>query len=603
MHIHSLLAGVHFFQSLLGVAGCRPNTSKSKVPEDPRDSEDPKAAHEKLGEIEKKNKKRFGGRVVIGMVDIPRTFNPIFANDVASAAVLFRKIFLAPMKLDERTLEPVNEAQESLEILDGGKTFRIHLRKDLVWGDGVKATAQDLMFTLDVIFDEHVAARVSDYFKDSRGQKPQYQLIDSLTVEMRYEEPKPLFRNALPDLWILPKHLWEKDLQEGNFATSVLTTGTPSEKVVGLGPFKLKSFAADQRVVLERNPHFAFTDEEGRALPYLDELYFLIVPDFNGAVLKLEHGEFDLFHGIPPDQVEYVEKIAKKRGLRFIDGGPNNYNVYLTLNQRPGRNKGGRYYVAPHLQRIFSRVEFRRALSHAIDREALVRNVLMGRGTPLYCLETTANPQWHFDCPTFPYNPEEASRLLDTLGLKDRDGDGIREDETGNRISFSGIAVADNSVRVGAMNMIRDDLKKVGIEMKIDLIAFNYLITTIATSLFELRLGSWGRGQTHPIDILSSLLSSGASHYWNPKQVSPATDWEKRVDELAHCTVSELEESKQKNCYREITQIFGQQQPLTFLHSINIYMVAHGDLGNVVVYPFFNHSHYNAERLYWQTDR
>ena len=109
---------------------------------------------------------------------------------------------------------------------------------------------------------------------------------------------------------------------------------------------------------------------------------------------------------------------------------------------------------------------FRRAVSMAIDRDAMIPSVFFGEARKNWAIATPANKMWHSpDLVRYDYNPAEAKRLLASLGWKDGNGDGVLEDARGNPITFTLKTNSDNTLRIGMANFIKDDLAKVGINV------------------------------------------------------------------------------------------------------------------------------------------
>src|SRR5262249_36300980 len=121
-----------------------------------------------------------------------------------------------------------------------------------------------------------------------------------------------------------------------------------------------------------------------------------------------------------------------------------------------------------------------RAVSHAIDREGMVRTALQGRGDPQYGLITTANKKWYDpNVPKFEYDPARAKALLDGMGLKDRNGDGVRDDAQGHKVEFILYTNSENTIRKALGTIVKDNLAAVGISCVFQPIEFNTLISHI----------------------------------------------------------------------------------------------------------------------------
>src|SRR5262249_41781600 len=140
--------------------------------------------------------------------------------------------------------------------------------------------------------------------------------------------------------------------------------------------------------------------------------------------------------------------------------------------------KVGDIYVDPVKYAWFNNPTFRRAVSEAIDRDALITSVFFGDAVKNWSTSTPGNKLWYTaDVKKYDYNPDDAKKLLASLGWKDMDGDGVLEDSHGHPISFTMKTNSDNKLRVAMGNFIKDDLAKVGIKVVLAPVDFNTLIT------------------------------------------------------------------------------------------------------------------------------
>ena len=134
--------------------------------------------------------------------------------------------------------------------------------------------------------------------------------------------------------------------------------------------------------------------------------------------------------------------------------------------------------VEPYKYAWFSNRDFRRAVSMAVDREALIRGPFYGYGIQGCAIFTPGNARWYDSTLTAPdHDPEAAKALLDRIGLMDRNGDGVREDAAGHPVAFTVIYNADNKIRDAMATLLQDDLAKVGIKLTPGGLDFNTLVT------------------------------------------------------------------------------------------------------------------------------
>jgi peptide/nickel transport system substrate-binding protein len=533
---------------------------------------------------------RYGGNLVLPTQGNPKSFNPVIANETSTTSLIQGPVFQGLVGFDPVKFEQTNMLAKSHETSADGLTWIFHLRKGLQWSDGAPFTADDVMFNFDVIFNPKVASSVKDLFKDTKGGFPTYEKVDDLTIKFTLTEVNVLFSAAVGSVYMLPKHKLLKAHQEDRM-DKVLLLDTPPEDIVTMGPFRVKSFTTEQRLVLERNPYYWQKDKWGNRLPYLDKLTFVIVPDFNTSMLKFLAGEVDMYDTINADQYDHIKRDEKEGGFTVRDLGPALSVNYILFNLNDGKNKEDKPYVDPVRLAVFEDVRFRRAMSHAIDREGMIKTALLGRGRPVYCFTGPGNKTWAHDCPKFPYDPAKAKALLDTMGMKDLDGDGYRETADGKPFSFTMSTNVENAVRIAAGNIMKKDFEAVGIKANLKPVPFNALITSSnATYDWEAIILGWASGvPPDPAMSKNILLSSGRTHMWHPKQKATKRAWEKEIDGLMAKVVGVMDLGERKTAYNRVLDIMGEQQAQIFTFNLNTYVAAKHRVGNfrpTVIRPY-----------------
>ena len=286
----------------------------------------------------------------------------------------------------------------------------------------------------------------------------------------------------------------EAAFRSGNFA-AIYNVSTPPNQIVTSGPWKVEQYVPGEKTVLTRNPYWFGVDKAGKRLPYLNELVFLVVPDQDAADLKFRAGELDALDNIKPENYRYYEDNQAKGNYTLYDLGPENNSRFFWFNLNkvqpplkgeslpPGRRVGDSY-VEPAKYALFSNRVFRRAVSMAIDREAIIRSVFYGEGSKSWSISGPSNREWHTPGLVHDdYDVAEAKRLLASIGLKDANGDGLLEDAKGAPVAFQLKTNADNVMRVATANFIKDDLAKVGIRVTLTPMDFNSVITNLRNDL------------------------------------------------------------------------------------------------------------------------
>ena len=515
---------------------------------------------------------REGGTLYFILSGDPKTLNPALAQETTSTAAI-GPLFSGLTRLNLKTMKPEPDLAESWEVSEDGKVWTFHLRKNVRWSDGTPFTADDVIFTFnEIYYNDQIPSSTRDILT-IKGKKIRVEKIDDYTVRFILPEPFAPFLNAL-SAEILPKHKLERYVKEGTFNTAWNVNTDPKE-IVGTGPWVIKEYVKGQRIVYERNPYYWEKDEEGRRLPYITRRVGIIVSDPDTAMLKFKSGEVD-YIGLRPQDIQQVARMGED--VKVYDLGSTPSTTFLVFNQNP-RSKVPKYKL-----KWFQNRKFRVAISHAIDREGICYLVYNGLAKPLYTPVTEANrPYYDKDYyPKFEYDLEKAKKLLESIGFKDRDGDGILEDPEGHDLEFTLITNAGNKERETIGNIVKEDLKKIGVKVHFQPIDFNNLVSRLTAPPYDWEAVIIGlTGSIDPHFGRNVWHSSGLLHMWNPRQKEPQTDWERKVDELIDRGAVELDFEKRVDIYREAFKIITEEQPMIFIATPKSMLAAYDRFGNL----------------------
>ncbi len=551
---------------------------------------------------------KYGGTFVIGTTGNPKGFNPLIANESSTTEILFGPVFQSCWHYNNAKQEEEPGLCEKYVRSDDGLSYTFTLREGLRWSDGSPMTTDDFEFSYKVVIDEGVPNSLKSLFRqgDTEDGKPRYPIfekVDDRTFTFKLFEKNVLFHGAVGSIYAIPKAKWQKAFEAGEF-NKALSLQTPPKDIVSSGPFVVADFKTEERIVLKRNPHYWKVDRDGNRLPYLDRVIFVIVPDFNTSMLKFRQGETDVLD-VRPEDYEALKKKADADGYAVHDLGPAFNTNYLMFNLDDRNDKEGNPYVEPMKQGWFRNVAFRKAVSHAIDRDGIVRTVLSGRGEPLWAFTSPANKKWYPEgkVTKYPYDLEASRKLLAEAGFAEKDG--ALHDAAGNRVEFTIITNSENSTRIAMLNVIKDDLKKLGITANIRPVPFNDLVTSLRdTRNFEAVLLGWGTGiPPDPAQSKNILLSSGRSHAWYPEQKKPVTDWEARMDELVKLNTGAFEHAERRKYSDEIYQIFADKLPQIMLVVGADAVAARNNIGNLKPAPLRPKTYWNIETLFFKTPK
>ena len=321
---------------------------------------------------------------------------------------------------------------------DDGRSYTLNLRDDVVWNDGERFRAEDVKFTFDYL----TANPVGRFAKDIRGFESA-EVTDEFQVVINLKSNLPGFvRKAFADVPIMPRHVWETVTDPKNHQFASVTN-------VGTGPFVLVEYTPDQFYRFQANQkYFA-------GLPTVKELILIKFADEAGAQAAFRTNEVDMiFRNIPPEQVALLGGI---RGVSIAQG-PQFTTQMVIMN----------YDVKP-----FDVLEVRKAIAFAIDPQDLVDTIYLGSATPgsfgwIHPLSPLFNQELasEFGLAAYLGRLEEAKKLLDSVGIVDSDGDGVREYE-GAPMAFELISPNNNALRLRIAELIKGMLVNLGIHVTV----------------------------------------------------------------------------------------------------------------------------------------
>jgi len=496
---------------------------------------------------------KYGGTMTVAAgASGPKTFNPHRAAETSSTDVTDR-IFEGLVTLHRDTGLVMPKLARDYEISEDGTEVTFYLRRGVQWHDGEEFTADDVIFTFDVVYDVNVGSNsMSGLLID--GQPMQYEKIDDYTVKFTLPRPHApiMFSIGTP---IVPEHLLGEAFREGRYH-EMWGLETPVEDIIGTGACKIASYRIDQELVLVRNDNYYEFDEAGNRLPYLNRVIFRYYASTDTSTLAFFNGEFD-YIGIPANQYpEYVDREPMSR-WSIIEAGPNPGTTFIVLNQNPST------VPEPKLS-WFSDVRFRQALAHAVDKETILDMAMNGKG---YIQHSPINMRNSFflkeDIKTYPYDLDEAHRKLEAAGYT-LGADGVRRDPQGNPIEFDLITNPGVPVRQISGELFQEDMAALGIKVNFQLIDFNVVVEKL-TSTFEWDAILIGlTGTFDPNGGSNTWLSSGNLHMWHPLQESPYTDWEAEIDEIWRAAQRAMDPEVRREYYYQFQDIVAEQVPLFY---------------------------------------
>jgi peptide/nickel transport system substrate-binding protein len=315
--------------------------------------------------------------VVMALSAPPSTLDPRFATD-ATGERMAGLLFSSLVRTGDDLKVAAGDAAESWTAKNG-VDYVFKLRPGLKFSNGRAVTDDDIRFSFESVKDAKSPFKSS--FAVIKEAQVKYDSSTGGTVRILLEKPSATFLGDLRVLKFLPKA--ELQANEADYATHP----------IGSGPFSLESVDANDIVFSARHDHPS-------AAPRIKRVIFKIVRDDNTRALKMMRGEIDLAQAeFPPLKVRWLEKEPKLK----VHAYPGLAMTYMLVN---------------HRDPLLAKLDLRKALAGAIDRDAITKYKLEGLATPASSLLTPANPFFNSSLKAPAHLPDEAKKLIASLGLE-----------------------------------------------------------------------------------------------------------------------------------------------------------------------------------------
>lgn len=460
-----------------------------------------------------------GGSLVVAKRDDIDTVNDLISSGSVQMRNVERMLFLellkenADFKTGPSTYVP--QLAERWEFSEDRSTLTFHLR-EAAWSDGTPITADDVRWTWRAQTDPQIAwrhGRIKEAIRD-------VEVVDPRTVRFHFDEVYP---DQLEDAnrgGILPKHAWG----ELPFSEWRAQGGWFVERLVSSGPFALEEWRPNQELILRRNERYYREDR-----PRLERLVFRTIPEKSSQISQLLGGAIDYVMVVPPDQIERIESHPETE-LDAYWGREFDYLCWNTTREP------------------LDRVEVRRALTRAIDRQTIVDSIY--RGYARVSVTAMLSSTWAFDetLSPWPYAPAEAERALDGAGVEENDG---------ARLELDLLVQSGNRVHQNAATLIQAQLARVGVRLELRPVEFQTWVEMVKAGDFEVAIGGWS--------IPSSLDMSFAFHTEEIGQFNFGRYSNPELDRVLEAARSASDPEERLDRMHEVQAILHREQPYTFL--------------------------------------
>lgn len=461
----------------------------------------------------------YAGKINFSLSAQPKRLMPFLATDSASGEIS-SYIFNGLLKFD-KDMNIVGDLAKSYDIKNGGRNVVFHLRRNVLWQDGIPFGADDVIFTYKTIINKNTPTPYAGKYKTIKSLRK----IDNYTVEVEYPYP---FAPALYSwmMGIVPKHILK---QEKNMATSNF-----NRHPVGTGSYALEEWKTAQYLILKSNEKYFIHK------PRIDEIFYRIIPDKTTNLLELKKGGIDMMNLSPLEYKYEMNSYIKQH-----------YNVYF-------QPSSGYTYLAFNLkEKLFKDLRVRKALCMAIDRQQINKTILLGFGGVADSIYPKNSPFFRKKT-VCSYNPQKALKILGRLGWHKKSDGLLYKDSV--PFAFTIYTNEGNAERKYAAVMIQEYLRNIGIKVKLRILEWQAFLKMVNERHFDAIILGWQLGA----DPDQYALWDSKSDFKGGFNFTGFCN--KDVDRLIEKGRRTFDKREREEIYLKINDLITRQFPYIFLY-------------------------------------
>ena len=496
----------------------------------------------------------------------PAKLTPYISSDVYSTRVLDR-VCQSLSSFDPKTLRMVGALADGWQIDPNGLWIRAHINPRARFSDGTPVTSEDVRWTyMDFINNPLIEAERA---RSTQDNLKEVKVVDGLTVDFMFKEA--FFTNILIALGnpILPKHYYAR------FEPSQINQGTGV--TMGSGPFRLaklpsgpedlaNQWTPGQDVVLVRNEQY------WAEKPSLERLRFKSIKDDLGRLVAYRNGEGSMMLPTSPQFNKVLKEEPEFEKSNYALKWTNMRCGYSFIAWQCGPRAGKG--LTPFVDK-----RVRRAMTMLLDRERMIRDIWDGIGIVAKGPNNPESPASDPAVKPLPFDPEKGKALLAEAGWKDRDGDGILENEKGDKFTFEYTYATGGEISERLARFVKDSYGKAGIVVTTRPVDWSRYQELLKLRDFDAITMGWGANapESDPRQIWhSESIKEGGDNFtqWN----SPTCD---ALIEKGRRTMNEADRML---VWRQFEACVAEDQPYTFVRVAPWLRLVKRDFGNVNTY-------------------
>ena len=448
------------------------------------------------------------------------TLNPLSAWMQVSYEALL--LIYDPLVRYDVNLDPVPCLAESWEISEDQLSWTFHLKEGVNWHDGEPLTAEDVKFTYE-LYQELDSYMYGGYLTGISS----IDCPDDYTVVITTENPKAnMLMNTSP---IIPMHIWADVEDQYNWENA---------EPIGTGPY-MYGGQGEGFVKFKKNENYFL------GAPKIDNIVMVVYENSDTAAQALMIGEID---GASSLSAAQMTQLKDDKNVDVVMGEVPGF-VMLAINMMPAtEDTEGNPLLRDRV--------IRQALDYCTDKQNIVDMAYGGAGIVGTTLINPGDP-FHYSPKAGEfrsYDIEKAKTLLENAGYKDKNGDGIREDKSGNPLSFELISIAENVEEVKTAQIIAASCKEAGINLDLVTMDSGAVNDLIYAGQYDLYIWGWG-SDVDPSVILKLFLTE---EYFNFNETGFSNP---RYDDLFYLQMQEMDESERIAMVQEMQQMLYEDSP------------------------------------------
>jgi peptide/nickel transport system substrate-binding protein len=496
-----------------------------------------------------------GDTYIEGITKIEK-ITPLTVKDAYGSAVDGR-VLESLLTRDPVTLKWQPLIAKSLPVISpDGLTFTFELRNDVTFSDGQPLTADDVVFTYNLIMNPIIdAPRLRAYYEKLKSveKRGDYEVV------FTFKEPYFQSEEFAGGMQILPQHFYSKyTSEEYNKAPGLL---------MGSGQYRMEDptgWAPGKQLQLVRNDRYW-----GPAAPF-DKIVYKTFGEEIAKLTDFRNGDIDYPDNLFPEEYREMLKdpalVARTQHFEY-ENWTGGYRYIGWNEQRDGKPTR------------FADKRVRLAMTLLTDRERICKELNFGLATVVSGPFFGKNPQADPTIQPYPYDPERAKALLKDAGYADRDGTGVLRDSAGQPFTFPLVYPAGIPAYQQMVLFLKDAYAQAGITLEPNPLEWPIFSTKLKNRDFEAITLGWGTGLESDIYQMfsSEQIKDGGDNavsYSNP-----------RLDDLMSQARRTLEVDARMNLWHQCHRILHEDQPYTFLMTRKSLVFLDGRFKNVQLLP------------------